>query len=299
MVDGDLNTYGALAAALAKAQSSFPPISRDRKVTVETRTGGSYTFKYAPLDTIIAAVRGPLSDNGLALAQLLDGDDLVTMLMHKDGQTLTGRMPLPRTDGGTIQALGSAITYLRRYSIQAILGIAAEEDDDGNRAAGNIVRDRAASGETIENGANDGSLIGTVVAGKPPCDLQLRQTPQGPIAGFKLAQGRSGLQVLAEGNLAHVLQPFLEGLVDQRVSVWGHVEMVPWQRDGKEMPPYKRLMLTKIRTADWELPGSTPMAHESGGPEDEGESIPLFDEPDEAEKAAILAAEKAEAEAVA
>ena len=288
MVDGDITTYGALAAALAKAQSSFPAISRDKEVTVQTKTGGKYTFKYAPLDSILAAVRGPLAENGLTLSQLLDGDDLVTMLLHKDGQTITGRFPLPQVEGSTIQNLGSAITYLRRYSIQAILGIAAEEDDDGNRAAGNMIRG-AASGETVENGTNDGSLIGTVTKGKPPCDLELRNTAKGPIAGFKLAQGRSGLQVLAEGNLASVLQPFLEGLIDQRVSVWGQVEMVPWDKDGKPMPPYRRLMLTRIKTADWTLPGTVPEASASDGPEDEPpDDVPLVGERPEAPTAPLF-----------
>lgn len=276
--------HGALAAALAKAQSTFPAIPRDKEVTVQTRTGGSYKFKYAPLDSILSAVRGPLADNGLAIAQLLDGDDLVTMLMHKDGASLTGRWPLPQRDGGTVQDLGSAITYLRRYSIQAVLGIAAEEDDDGNRASGNRVATRD------EAQTNDGSLIGTVTKGKPPCDLELRNTAKGPIAGFKLTQGRSGLQVLAEGNLASVLQPFLEGLVDQRVSVWGQVEMVPWEKDGKAMPPYRRLMLTRIKTPDWTLPGSVPEAQDSDGPDDEPpDDVPLVGERPEAASVPLFA----------
>lgn len=272
-MSNNFSALGPLATALAKAQASFPAIARDKTVRVETRTGGSYTFKYAPLDSILAAVRTPLADNGLAISQLLDGHDLVTMLLHKDGATLTGRVPLPRSDGDTVQALGSAITYLRRYSLQAMLGIAAEEDDDGNRASGNTVRTKG------DETPNDGSLIGTVVKGKPPCDLELRETPDGPIAGFKLTQGRGGIQVLAAGNLASALQPFLAGLVDSRVSVWGSIDMVPWEKDGKPMPPYKRLALSKIRTADWTLPGDVPTAQDSEGPEgEEAESAPLFTE---------------------
>jgi len=131
----DTNIDGALAAALAAAQAAFPAISREKEVTVQTKRGDTYKFKYAPLDSILNAVRKPLSENGLALSQLLDDGDLVTMLMHKDGGRLAGRVSLPNVEG--VQALGSAITYLRRYSIQAILGIAAEEDDDGNQASGN------------------------------------------------------------------------------------------------------------------------------------------------------------------
>lgn len=121
---------GALASALSKAQAAYPAIPRDREVEVQTRTGGKYKFKYAPLDTILNAVRGPLSENGLAVTQLIDGQELVTMLLHESGASLTSKMALPHGDG-TAQALGSAITYLRRYSLQAMLGIAAEDDDDG------------------------------------------------------------------------------------------------------------------------------------------------------------------------
>jgi hypothetical protein len=74
------------------------------------------------------------------------------------------------------------------------------------------------------------------------------------------------------------MQPFLEGLVESRVSVWGHIELVPWARDGKDMPPYKRLILSKIKTADWTLPGDVPTAHE---PPPEAESEPLFAKDDD------------------
>jgi len=131
------DNLGPLALSLAKAQAAFPAIPRTREVKVVTKTGQTYTFKYAPLDTIIELVRPPLSANGLAIAQLLDGEDLVTLLLHESGAVLEGRVTLPRNPGDNVQQLGSAITYLRRYALQAILGIASEEDDDGNAAAGN------------------------------------------------------------------------------------------------------------------------------------------------------------------
>ena len=115
---------------------------------------------------------------------------------------------------------------------------------------------------------DDGSLIGTVAAGKPPVDLHLRQTPDGPMAGFKLTQGNKGLQVLATGPLADALQPFLAELVGVREQCWGTVEMVPWERDGKKMPPFRRLNLERIVTPEFTLPANV-----------EAESVPLF--PDE------------------
>jgi len=124
---------GPLAAALAKATTEFATVTRDKTVTVQTKSGGSYSFKYAPLDSVLAAVRGPLSKNGLALVQMLDEGTLETLLIHESGAFLSGRVALP--EGADIQTLGSAITYLRRYAISAILGIATEDDDDGNAAS--------------------------------------------------------------------------------------------------------------------------------------------------------------------
>ncbi len=160
---------------------------------------------------------------------------------------------------------------------------------DKSIASGDEVKGKSGEAAAPEREhTDDGSLIGTVTAGKPPVDLELRQTPDGPICGFKLAQGRSGIQVLAAGPLADTLHPLLAGLRDQRVSVWGSVEMVTWHKDGKDMPPYKRLNLERIATSDFVLPAEHV----------EAPSASLFpDEPDAEEAAAIAAAEAAEAAA--
>src|SRR5512146_2576301 len=133
------------------------------------------------------------------------------------------------------------------------------------------------AGEVVEP-TTDGSLIGTVTQGKPPVDYELRQeATKGAMAGFKLSQGRKGLQVLAYGALASALQPFLRGLDGQRVQVWGNVVLIDWERDGKPMPPYRRLILSKIQTEDWTLPGDVPTAKEGPAP-DEAPTAPLFDD---------------------
>jgi hypothetical protein len=129
----------ALNAALAAAQGEFPAIQRDKEVSVSTKTGGTYTFKYAPLDTILAAVRPVLSKNGLALTQQLveynDGrPGIRTELRHAAGGVIGATFPLLSAPT-TPQQLGSLLTYLRRYAIVALLGVAAEEDDDGGQAA--------------------------------------------------------------------------------------------------------------------------------------------------------------------
>jgi hypothetical protein len=132
-----------LAKALAAAQSEFPTIERSREVKVQTKTGGSYTFAYAPLDAILNAVRPVLTKNGLAVSQLLANVNgapaLKTMLLHEGGELLQDSCPLPTNGSTSAQEFGSLVTYMRRYALVAILGIATEEDDDGNHASGNTV----------------------------------------------------------------------------------------------------------------------------------------------------------------
>ncbi len=209
---------GPLAAALAKAQSEFGAVTKDKTVTVQTKSGGSYSFKYAPLDQILNVVKGPLTKNGLALVQLLDSDALVTMLIHESGATLEAHTPLP--ESGDVQGYGSAITYLRRYAVQAMLGIAAEDDDDGNRAAGNQV----ATDLTRPPSPEKDGLNGTAEVGKASTsDWQLRMGPDGALLGFRLTQGRKGFNVLTRDELAMQMLDFKDDIVDQRVTVWGRV----------------------------------------------------------------------------
>jgi hypothetical protein len=232
---------GPLAKSLAAAQAGFPAIKRSRTVTVQKKTGGSYTFTYAPLDEIIDAVRAPLARNGLAVAQTIDDEALVTILLHESGASLTGRTRLP--DVQDVQGLGSAITYLRRYALQAMLGIAAEEDDDGNRASGHTMTVKS----DVERG-DDGSLIGMVEVGdKASSDFMLRQTPDGPVIGFRLRGDKGGILVRARGPLADQLDAFRDGIVGQRVTCWGHITTEEFTPKGKAKVSYQVLDATRVK----------------------------------------------------
>lgn len=129
-----------LAEALAKAQGEFGPVIRDKTVSVTMRSGGKYTFSYAPLESILHAVKPALSKNGLALTQAMvtvDGKETVeTTLRHSSGQSICNRIPLFVKDEGP-QAYGSALTYARRYGVTLLLCVSADDDDDGNAAEGN------------------------------------------------------------------------------------------------------------------------------------------------------------------
>ena len=124
-----------LAAALAKAQGAMSPAKMDS-------TNPFLKNKYADLGSVIQAARKPLADNGLSFTQspaVTDGTVTVTtLLMHASGQWIESAITLP-LDGGKglslAQSMGAIITYLRRYSLSAILGIYADEDNDGNQPA--------------------------------------------------------------------------------------------------------------------------------------------------------------------
>lgn len=120
-----------LASALSKAQGSFIHAKKDTK-------NEFFRSQYADLASVIDAAKKPLSENGLAVTQIVDTDSdglmyLETMLMHSSGEWISGRYPIRpvKTDP---QAVGSAITYARRYAFSALTGIAAD-DDDGNAAS--------------------------------------------------------------------------------------------------------------------------------------------------------------------
>ena len=91
-----------------------------------------FKSSYADLTSVIKAIKQPCFDNGLSYVQLphRDGNSIgvVTRLMHTSGQWLEHEFTLPMVKGDP-QAAGSAITYARRYALQALFGIPAVDDD--------------------------------------------------------------------------------------------------------------------------------------------------------------------------
>ena len=119
-----------LAAALAKAQGQMKSAAKDS-------VNPFFKSKYADLASVWDCCRIPLAQNGLAVAQTSTCDEggqllLVTTLIHASGQWVSGVLPISPVKNDP-QGIGSAITYMRRYALQMIAGIAAE-DDDGEAA---------------------------------------------------------------------------------------------------------------------------------------------------------------------
>jgi hypothetical protein len=127
-------TIGALAAALAKAQSQITGAVKDA-------ANPFFKSKYADLVSVWQACRKPLTDNGLAVTQTSrytpDGLMLVTTLLHSSGEWIAGEMPVLTKDASP-QAQGSGLTYARRYALAAIVGV-YQTDDDAEAAQGRKV----------------------------------------------------------------------------------------------------------------------------------------------------------------
>lgn len=125
-----------ISAALSAFQGSIEQPKLEKEVSVRMKSGGAYKFKYADLSACCKAAAPALKANGLAVSQIISDGKLITVLSHKSGQWFKSELLLP-TQSADYQAFGSAITYLKRYSYCAILGIVADTDDDVNMACGN------------------------------------------------------------------------------------------------------------------------------------------------------------------
>lgn len=133
-------TICKVAAALARAQGKFKPLIKncEGKVNYQARDGrpaGSYTFQYADLGAVIEATSAALSSEELSHVALIGGGLIRVMLLHSSGEWLASEAPLVSSGGP--QQFGSQVTYYRRYLLSPLLGVASEDDDDANGAAGN------------------------------------------------------------------------------------------------------------------------------------------------------------------
>lgn len=121
-----------LAAALVAAQAEFSAVPKGS-------TNPFFKSKYAALPDVVLHAGPVLAKHGLAVSQFIDGehlegDALVTYLIHKSGQYISHVMKLHLTKDDA-QGQGSATTYARRYSYMSVLGLVADDDDDGNAAS--------------------------------------------------------------------------------------------------------------------------------------------------------------------
>ena len=163
-------TIGELAKALASAQAEMSPAKKNA-------TNPHFRSTYADLASLHEASRHALVKHGLAVVQLPgrreDGTTTVTtLLLHSSGEFLGDEAGVRLTQE-TPQAAGSVISYLRRYSYAAVLGLGSE-DDDGAAASQPTPRpqaERPASQPTEHRQAAPAEAPSSSDRNDPPCPI--------------------------------------------------------------------------------------------------------------------------------
>ena len=123
------NNNSYIYSALVKVQAELPIIQKNSAIYGRQ--------KYANLAEIIRVSRPILVKYGLSITQIFNSDILITRLCHVSGQFIESsfKLPIPEKVSekqNMIQEIGKQITYFRRYSYSSIVGIATDEDTDGN-----------------------------------------------------------------------------------------------------------------------------------------------------------------------
>lgn len=118
------NIYKALAAL----QQEVGAIGKDSK---------GYGYTYASLDNIVEVITPLLKKHGLGFTQPLDGSSIKTIIFHAEsGESIESTLDIPQgvelKGQNQFQVMGSAITYLRRYSLASVLGLVTDEDTDAS-----------------------------------------------------------------------------------------------------------------------------------------------------------------------
>ena len=141
-----------LAAALCKAQANMV-------LPTKSSNNPHFKSKFSPIDEVMEAARKTLNPHGISFVQPSTGNEDVVevtlQLMHTSGQWMRSRTSVKLSKADP-QGWASGLTYVLRRTIQAAIGMAAEDDDDGNAAS-------ASSGPTL--GTNNRPIPSMVTGG--------------------------------------------------------------------------------------------------------------------------------------
>lgn len=163
------DSLSKIAPALVKAQKKMGNAVKDSK-------NPFFKSKYADLNAVREAVLPHLNEEGISVLQptvYVDGKKFVqTKFLHETGEYISGLTEIVSAKETDAQAQGSGISYARRYGLQSLANIGAD-DDDGNAASGKTAPTsiREQQKETMYNGAN--------------VSIEEKATPKAPTGGSK------------------------------------------------------------------------------------------------------------------
>jgi hypothetical protein len=154
-----------LSAALAKAQAQMESAKKDTK---------AYSYNYSDLASVIAAAKPSLNENGLSFSQLIEESEagtvkVTTLLLHSSGQFLgsTGSLEIPEMKSvNRAQAAGAAQSYLKRYQLQALVGLPSEDNDASSDSRPIVNNAKIVGHGTVTSEIKAGST--TAVLNTPP-----------------------------------------------------------------------------------------------------------------------------------
>lgn len=132
----------AFDEAMAAVKANMPKIIKSRKVDFTTAKGRT-NYQYEDLASIMTQIGPVLSEHGLSVRYRTSAEpnqpiSVTCIISHRLGHSEENTLMAGRDDSGnknSIQAIGSTVTYLQRYTLKAALGLAAAADDDGHAAA--------------------------------------------------------------------------------------------------------------------------------------------------------------------
>lgn len=233
--------------ALVKATLLLTNPAKDR-----TASAGRYSYRYVGLPTILDEVRPILQAHQLALTQdpveTPNGVGVVARLIHASGEWLEyGPLVIPCEDSA--QARGSATTYARRYQVCAILGIAADDDDDGKQAS--RVPQARAEGDSAAPVDNEAQRASTRASAAPEPEPVTLPDSLGDSGAAATSEGVSGGEY-GEGSTpappsdapTTTLAALLEAVGGSEVKAINAINLA-------QHTSYRKADLQTLQPADW------------------------------------------------
>lgn len=222
----------ALNSALISAISETKDVHADS-------TNPFHKNKYASLSAHLAAIKPIFAKHGLAIVQMAESDSVsigvTTMVIHKDGGSMQTYVGIPSSHGMKGQDAGAIISYLRRYALASVAGVATEDDD----AEVDRISKTASTGKYIANPNASAHTQSSQTGSSQPTQ---NSSNDDPIVPFGKMKG-SKLSELDDYNL------------DYWANKW---EPKPWEKTGKVGPKDLALKAAAVKLWNERKSGSVP-----------------------------------------
>jgi len=158
-----------LFGALAKAQANFTAVAKNR--TAGKGGSSSFSYRYADYADVLEMALPHLAKEGLAFMQPIHGDKMSCFLVHSSGQWIKASANCPVAQ--KIQDQGSVFTYMKRYTMSALLGVSAQEDTDAqgvdtSKSNGKSNQSNQSNGKSNDSKTSEET---TLLEGQTPSEL--------------------------------------------------------------------------------------------------------------------------------